>query len=326
MCPCWADPGIGAGTPIVSAWVWFLASALSRAPFGAPAYRVQASDRPESAWTAGGSHPSALMGQASARNGDGSVDDRERAHPVEQLTGYHFKNKSLIQQALRHSSMADARVNSNERMEFLGDAVLGLVVCQRVYELFPHLLEGEMTKVKSAVVSRDTCAEIGRKLGLEKHLVLGNGMRGQACLPRSLAAGAVEALVAAIYLDGGLEPARAFLLPLVEPRIAQAVASGHQENYKSLLQQYSQQRLGETPVYVVVGQRGPDHAKEFEVAVSLDGHTHAACWGASKKAAEQSAALSALLALGLAEQQDGGVRLSPALARDGEEAEVDAAE
>lgn len=266
------------------------------------------------------------MGQVSARNGDGPVDDRERAHPVEQLTGYHFKSKSLIQQALRHSSMADARVNSNERMEFLGDAVLGLVVCQRVYELFPHLLEGEMTKVKSAVVSRDTCAEIGRKLGLEKHLVLGNGMRGQGCLPRSLAAAAVEALVAAIYLDGGLEPARAFLLPLVEPRIAQAVASGHQENYKSLLQQYSQQRLGETPVYVVVGQRGPDHAKEFEVAVSLDGHTHAACWGASKKAAEQSAALSALLALGLAEQQAGGVRLSPVLARDGEEAEVDAAE
>lgn len=241
------------------------------------------------------------------------MDDRDYSHPVERLVRYRFNDPGLVEQALRHASMTDSRVKSNERLEFLGDAVLGLVVCQRVYELFPNLLEGEMTKIKSSVVSRETCADIGKLLGLEEHLVLGKGMKGQAVLPKSLAAAAVEALVAAIYIDGGIECARAFLLPLLEPRIVRAAASGHQENYKSLLQQYAQQRLGQTPAYTIVSQRGPDHAKAFEVKVTLNGREYEACWGSTKKAAEQAAALTAMIALGLAQTEAGVVRLSQSI-------------
>ncbi|MCU0688475.1 MAG: ribonuclease III [Phycisphaerales bacterium] len=230
-------------------------------------------------------------------------------HPVETLLGHTFADQGLLEQALRHASMTTSRLKSNERLEFLGDAVLGLVVCQMVFERFPHLLEGEMTKIKSAVVSRETCAAIGKQLGLEAHLSLGKGMKGQHTLPKSLSAAAVEAMIAAIYLDGGLSAARAFIEPLVAARIDAAASSGHQENYKSLLQQFSQQTMGQTPTYTIVTQRGPDHAKEFHVRVELDGRVFDACWGASKKQAEQAAALAALVSLGLARHVDGGVEL-----------------
>ena len=228
-------------------------------------------------------------------------------HPVELILGHRFTNKAMLDQALRHASVTDARVKSNERLEFLGDAVLGLIVCQRTFEKFPSLLEGEMTKIKSAVVSRLTCAQIGKELGLEGHLTIGKGMRGHEVLPQSLAAAAVEALVAAVFLDGGLDAARRFLLPLLEPRIDAAAASGHQENFKSLLQQWSQQALGLTPLYSIIGQRGPDHAKQFSVTVQVGERTFEACWGNSKKLAEQQAALVALCAMGLAEQVAPGV-------------------
>ena len=125
---------------------------------------------------------------------------------------YRFQNLDLLQSALTHSSSANTRRESNERQEFLGDAVLGLVVCTELFLRLPEAMEGELTKIKSAVVSRRVCAQVADRLHLTEAMQLGQGMEPGELLPRSLAAGALEAIVAAIYLDGGLEPARKFIL------------------------------------------------------------------------------------------------------------------
>lgn len=228
---------------------------------------------------------------------------------VQTILGHRFGDPALLVRALTHASVAGSRQESNERLEFLGDSVLGLVCCEMIYAMFPAFLEGEMTKIKSTVVSRQTCALIARELGLHNHLILGKGMQMQRELPQSLAAAAVESVVAAIYLDGGIEPARAFLRPLLEPMIRRAAASGHQENFKSVLQQHAQQVFGESPMYVVLDEKGPDHAKCFEIAVEIAGRRYPACWGASKKQAEQQAALNALSELGLVDQTLDGFKV-----------------
>jgi ribonuclease-3 len=242
-------------------------------------------------------------------------------HPVrasaEKAIGYRFKDPALLDQALRHASIAGARIESNERMEFLGDSVLGFIVSQRIYERFPNFLEGEMTKIKSATVSRQSCAMIARTLGLDELLSLGKGMqsgngRPDASLPQSLAAAVLESVIAAIYLDGGIRKARKFVVPLIDPLLDRAAASGHQENFKSVLQQHAQQRGMGTPAYRVLDEKGPDHAKCFKVGVELGGRNFEACWGQSKKQAEQMAALAALTELGIVEQTgDGHVRVVP---------------
>jgi ribonuclease-3 len=227
--------------------------------------------------------------------------------------GHRFGDPSLLERALTHASITDSRKDSNERLEFLGDAVLGLVCCELIYQSYPEYLEGEMTKIKSTVVSRQTCAQIARDLGLDQHLSLGKGMQGHRVLPQSLAAATLESVVAAIYFDAGLGAARAFLTPILSPLIVRAAESGHQENFKSVLQQHAQQRFGCSPVYHVLDEKGPDHAKCFEVAVEIDGKRFASCWGASKKQAEQQAALLALAELGVTEQSEGGlIRVLPA--------------
>ncbi|CAN5784682.1 hypothetical protein BH11PLA1_BH11PLA1_22630 [soil metagenome] len=219
---------------------------------------------------------------------------------LEARLNYTFTSPELVALALRHASVADHRVASNERLEFLGDAVLGLLACQRIFEIFPSALEGEMTKIKSSVVSRQTCAQIAREMGLHEYLALGKGMRGQsAALPMSLAAAALESIIAAVYLDGGIEPVRAFLMPRLEPLIMAAAASKHQENYKSLLQHFVQQDSSSAPLYLILSEKGPDHAKQFHIAVKVGDRTFDAAWGASKKHAEQAAALLALRTLGI---------------------------
>lgn len=220
---------------------------------------------------------------------------------------YEFKDLALLSQALTHASIAPRRVDSNERLEFLGDSVLGLIASERIFERYPTLLEGEMTKIKSSAVSRQTCAAIARSIGLEEMLQLGKGMQGaSAAVPHSLAAAVLEALVAAVYLDGGHDEARRVLLPLIDPLIERAAASGHQENYKSVLQQHTQQTGQETPVYRVLDEKGPDHAKCFKVAVEIGGRRFRESWGASKKQAEQQAALHALEELGVVAPGDDG--------------------
>ncbi len=223
---------------------------------------------------------------------------------IEALINHRFADRDLVRVAVRHASVADSRAVSNERMEFLGDAVLGLITCERIYQLYPEMLEGEMTKIKSKVVSRETCAQLAIAMGLHLHLQLGKGMRsaggsGAAQVPMSLAAAALESIIAALYLDAGMDKARAFVVPLVEPMIREAEASKHQENYKSLLQHHAQQGAGNSPQYIVIEERGPDHSKHFLVAARVGQTQFEAAWGASKKIAEQAAAERALRALGI---------------------------
>lgn len=230
---------------------------------------------------------------------------------VEQALGHTFSDPTLVDRALTHASVADTRVDSNERLEFLGDAILGSIVCHRIYERFPRLLEGEMTKIKSAAVSRKACAEIARSLGLVEHLSLGKGMQVNGRLPPSLAAAALEAIIAAVYLDAGYDTTRDILLPLIDPVISRAADSGHHENFKSVLQQHAQQVLNATPSYRVLDEQGPDHAKCFRVSVTVAGTLYEGTWAQSKKTAEQRAALVALKALGVVcECPEAGIRLS----------------
>lgn len=222
--------------------------------------------------------------------------------PLEQcqkLIGYRFRDEALLQAALTHASSADTRKDSNERMEFLGDAVLGLVVCHALYDRLPDALEGELTKIKSAVVSRRTCAQIALRLRLPDCLTLGQGMINGEHLPKSLAAAVLEAVIAAVYLDGGMEAARAFILAHADEEIEDAIRSEHQYNFKSQLQQHAQKFMNGTPIYELLDEKGPDHSKCFEIAVSVGPRQFASAWGTSKKEAEQKAALLALQELGL---------------------------
>jgi ribonuclease III len=238
------------------------------------------------------------------------MDQAIRARAEEAL-GYRFVNEALLERSLMHASCVESRVESNERLEFLGDSVLGLIVCERIFERFPEMLEGEMTKIKSLAVSRSTCTQIARRLGLGELLTIGKGMVNGEGLPASLQAAVLESLIGAVYMDGGIDAAKRLIVPLVDPLIEHAASSGHQQNFKSVLQQYAQQELGLTPAYRVLDEKGPDHAKCFKVAVELDGQRYEACWGQSKKRAEQMAAFNALKAIGVIEEcPDGHVRIA----------------
>ncbi len=217
--------------------------------------------------------------------------------------GYHFQTIDYLKAALRHASSATHRRDSNERMEFLGDAVLGLVVCHALYEQLPDALEGDMTKIKSAVVSRRTCARVAAELHLTDGLVVGQGMDNGERLPTSLAAGTLEAVIAAIYLDGGLAPAREFILRHMARELREATASQHQSNFKSQLQQWAQRELNATPMYELLDEKGPDHSKCFEIAVTIAGRQFPSAWGPNKKEAEQKAARLALVMLGELREQ-----------------------
>lgn len=236
---------------------------------------------------------------------------------AQEILGIVFSDLTHLELSLRHASHSESRLDSNERMEFLGDAVLGMVVCERIYELFPEALEGEMTKVKSTVVSRKTCADIAERMGLEQLLLLGKGMMTQDRLPRSLAAAVFESVIAAVYLDQGFQAAKDFLLPLLDPYITEAERSGHQQNFKSVLQQHAQAEFGESPSYRVLDEKGPDHAKAFKVGVELAGQVFEPCWGQSKKQAEQQAAEVALHEMGvIAHDENGRLRVVAEQAED----------
>jgi ribonuclease-3 len=226
----------------------------------------------------------------------------------EEQIGYRFRNSDLLRAAMTHASSAGTRLESNERMEFLGDSVLSLVICEELYQRLPNAMEGELTKIKSAVVSRRICARVAESLRLADWLALGQGISGGEQTPRSLLAAVLEAVVAAIYLDGGLEAARRFVLSHMGEALQAAIDSEHQFNYKSHLQQYAQRRFAAMPHYELLDEKGPDHSKCFEVAVVIGGQQFPSAWGPSKKEAEQKAARLALVMLGqlAAENGDGG--------------------
>ena len=226
---------------------------------------------------------------------------------AEEILGYQFANPELLAEALTHSSVTADRLRSNERMEFLGDALLGAVVCDYLFHHYPEFLEGELTKVKSAVVSRKACAEVAIELGLPELLSLGKGMinRGEQ-LPASLAAAVYESLVAAIYLDGGIHAAQRFILRDMTRVIEEAAASAHQRNFKSVFQQWAQKAVDQVPTYRLLDESGPDHSKAFRVCAELSGKQYGAAWGTNKKEAEQEAALLALKELGLVQEGPDG--------------------
>ena len=171
------------------------------------------------------------------------LDSAEKLAGCQQQIEYNFRDKHLLQSALTHASGADHRLASNERLEFLGDAILGAVVCELLYCQYPDYLEGDLTKIKSMVVSRQSCAKISFSLGLHEFLIVGKGMAANREVPPSLLADLFEALLAAIYLDGGDQAARQFIERNVGPEIEAAVAGELGGNYKSLLQQYATARI-----------------------------------------------------------------------------------
>jgi ribonuclease III len=221
---------------------------------------------------------------------------------IQTILGYRFRDLDLLKSSLTHASIAENRLASNERLEFLGDAVLGIVICEELYQRYPQFLEGDMTRIKSVVVSRETCSLVADRLDIVRYLSLGKGITEAASLPASLAACAYEAVTGAIYLDGGLEPARRFILAHMGEEIDRVFAGEHRLNYKSLLQQHAQRDLGAAPNYEVLDEKGPDHAKAFEIAVTVRGRRYPSAWGPSKKAAEQRAAMEALRVLGHLEE------------------------
>ncbi len=227
--------------------------------------------------------------------------DIEKAQAVLQ---YEFKNPALLIEALTHSSIADNRLQSNERMEFLGDAVLDLIICEALYKRFPTSMEGDLTKLKSAVVSRRACAEISNETGLTALLLTGKGISSRQQMPSSLAACVYESIVAAIYLDGGFEAAKTYILRTMSPKMDQVAADGHHMNYKAVLQQHAQRELGKTPIYELLDEKGPDHSKCFEIGVMMDGRRFTSAWGPNKKTAEQKAALMALEDLGVFDSEE----------------------
>jgi len=218
---------------------------------------------------------------------------------LQQTMGFSFNNLSLLEQALVHSSYINENPSfapvSNERLEFLGDAVLGLVVAEKLHQDFPRFSEGRMTKLRASLVCRNTLARMARAIKLGDYLYLGKGEEasGGRHKPANLA-GALEAVIAAIYLDHGLATTKDCILKLLEPELQKVISQNAGVDYKSQLQELIQARRQLTPAYHVVEAVGPDHIKEFTVEVRADDTVLGRGSGKSKKAAETEAARSAL--------------------------------
>jgi ribonuclease-3 len=228
---------------------------------------------------------------------DSTRRDRNGDDPLqlcEDVLDYQFKDPMFLREALTHASGANHRLVSNERLEFLGDAILGAIVCELLFLKYPEYLEGELTRIKSVVVSRHICAKISRKLGFDEFLVLGKGMGSQDETPSSVLADVFESLIGAIYLDGGMEAAKRFIVQHIEAEIDLAVGGHGGINYKSNLQQVSQRQFGETPTYLLLDEKGPDHSKCFKISAQIGRQRYAPAWGRNKKDAEQRAAMNAL--------------------------------
>jgi len=218
---------------------------------------------------------------------------------MQQILGVYFNNPSLLEQALVHSSYINENLDlaptSNERLEFLGDAVLGLVVAEKLYQDLPDSTEGEMTKLRAALVRRDALARAARAIRLGDYLYLGKGEEasGGRRKPVNLA-GALEAVIAAIFLDQGSATAKNFILRLFNKELQKVVSQGAGVDYKSQLQELIQAREQQTPAYYVIEAKGPDHDRRFTVEVRAGDTVLGRGSGKSKKEAETEAARSAL--------------------------------
>jgi ribonuclease-3 len=222
--------------------------------------------------------------------------NRERAilDACQDAIGYRFNKPELLRAALTHTSSANTRAASNERLEFLGDSVLGLVTCEQLFLQFPDFQEGDLTKVKSVVVSRKTCARFSLDIRLGEFLFLGKGVASNRDMPPNMLADVFEALVAGIFLDGGWEAAKGFVLRFIQPEIERVARDAIAANAKSQLQTVTQREYAGTPKYVVLDEQGPDHNKCFKIAAQVGDERFPAAWGNTKKEAELKAAMNAL--------------------------------
>ncbi len=219
---------------------------------------------------------------------------------LQEKLGYTFNDEAILVRALSHSSYVNenhSAGDSNERLEFLGDSVLGLITAENFFKNYKKLPEGELTKLRAATVCEKSLAGFARQLELGKYLLLGKGeiLTGGRERP-SIQADAFEAIIAAIYLDGGMEAARNFVLKYIEEAIRQQQSI---RDYKTMLQEVVQRNPGEIIEYVLTGETGPDHDKRFEVEVHLNSNVIGRGIGKSKKKAEQEAAREALELMGL---------------------------
>jgi len=224
----------------------------------------------------------------------------------EKAIGYKFSDPALLQQALTHASSKGSLTLDNERLEFLGDAILGAIISGHLYQTLPDETEGELSKLKATIVSRRVQARAAKSLGLAEFIVLGKGMGKTASLPASVLANVFEAVLGAIYLDGGLKAARKFAMSALGEEMDLALTELHIKNFKSLLQELAQKEFGEVPTYRVIAEEGPDHRKEFTAVAVINGKQYAKGKGKSKKEAQQSAAQATLdmLEKGLAQDKN----------------------
>ncbi len=223
----------------------------------------------------------------------------ERLHELEQHLDYTFHDLRLLRAALYHSSYANEHraqsVSSNERLEFLGDAVLGFVSADYLYRKHPDLPEGELTRIRAALVCEDSLHEVAQRLHLGDFLMLGKGEESGGGRHRpSILADAVEAVLAAVYLDGGIDEARALVHRILLEKEPEQVVESRRRDCKTELQELVQRKPNQELRYELVSESGPDHAKVFTVAVMLNGQVVGLGSGHSKKEAEQSAARTAL--------------------------------
>ena len=216
---------------------------------------------------------------------------------LEEKIGYTFRDRTLLENALTHSSYAnehrDKGMPSNERLEFLGDSILGLVVADHLYRNRPDLPEGDLTRIRAALVCEGSLVEVAKSLDLGSYLKLGRGEESGGGRKRpSIQADAVEAMLAAVYLDGGIGQARKLIHDLILNQEREKIANGR--DFKTALQELIQRESGQVLSYRLVGESGPDHAKCFSMEVLLNGQPIGAGEGRSKKEAEQAAAKAAV--------------------------------
>jgi ribonuclease-3 len=227
---------------------------------------------------------------------------------IESRIGYSFKDPELLSLAFVHRSYINenrAIVSHNERLEFLGDSILGLIIAEHLYKHLPTTPEGDLSYLRSRLVEATSCVLYIQKLDLGKYLLLGKGERMNDGRGReSILADLFEAIIGAIYLDGGLDAAKAFLFTNFNEEISRILQTPDR-NWKALLQDYCQRRYQQPPIYKVIEESGPDHSKIFKISVMINDHAAGHGEGSSKKEAQQAAAADALTKIGAPEGYGG---------------------
>lgn len=224
----------------------------------------------------------------------------QQLQELQSIIGVEFNEIAMLNQSLTHTSYAyelngNNNISQNERLEFLGDVVLGLIVSEYIYHKYPHYMEGDLAKIRAKVVSRPILAKLSKHLNLGHYLLLGKGEEITGGRTRhSILADTFEAIIGAIYLDSGLETSRSFILGQIKEDIEKITSNVQVQDYKTDFQEFTQKKFKLLPVYKVIKKEGPEHKRIFEIAVMVKGKTWGIGRGGSKKEAEQKAAFYAL--------------------------------